>query len=326
MTKLSGAMPFQIAVEVNPSDQDASRKPGLHSQLLLGRRVLREKFGKSRPRLFKAGELLGAANGGSDSIYHLRSGWACQFRDWFDGRRAIVNVYLPGDVIGLGARLRVRPIEEVVALTSIMVEEIPAEQPLMEVVADRATALYVAWLLSKHQQRSERLLTAVSSVDARGRLAMMLLEFYTRLQRQKLITGPRYHLPMTQVQIGQYLGLTVVHINRVLRSLRADRIVSLEKHWVTILDLERLTNLAQYGPKWEVIGRNDRQTPRQTSRQTSVDRPAKRPNAGDFDLSSSRPPTFDPGTFQRDKGWDALECHTPVDIAPVGCLLYDHEV
>jgi hypothetical protein len=39
-------------------------------------------------------------------------------------------------------------------------------------------------------------------------------------------------------QTGQYLGLTVVHINRVLRSLRADRIVSLEKHWVTILDLD----------------------------------------------------------------------------------------
>jgi len=326
MTQLSGAMPFQIADEVNPSDQDASRKPGLHSQLLLGRRILREKFGKSRPRLFKAGELLGAANGGSDSIYHLRSGWACQFRDWFDGRRAIVNVYLPGDVIGLGARLRVRPIEEVVALTSIMVEEIPAQQPLMEVVADRATALYVAWLLSKHQQRSERLLTAVSSVDARGRLAMMLLEFYTRLQRQKLsqklITEPTYHLPMTRVQIGQYLGLTVVHINRVLRSLRADRIVSLEKHWVKILDVERLTNLAQYGSKCEVIGRNDRHTPRHTP----VDRPAKRPNAGDFDLSFSRPPTFDPGTSQRAKAWDAPECHTPVGIARGGCLPYDHEV
>jgi CRP-like cAMP-binding protein len=267
MTKLPGATRLQMADEVNPPDQDASRRLRVHDQLLLGRRILREKFRNSQPRLLKAGELLGSADGASDSIYHLRRGWACQFRDWFEGRRAIVDVYLPGDVIGLGARLRVRPLEEVVALTSIMVEEIPAEQPLTEVVADRATALYLAWLLSKHQRRSERLLTAVSRVDARGRLAMMLLEFYMRLQHQKLITGPTYNLPMTQVQIGQYLGLTVVHINRVLRSLRADRIVSLEKHWVTILDLERLTSLAQYGPKSDVIGRKDPQTP--------VGRPAK---------------------------------------------------
>jgi hypothetical protein len=54
-----------------------------------------------------------------------------------------------------------------------------------------------------------------------------------------------YNLPLTQIQIGNYLGLTVVHINRVLRSLRDDRIVNLEKHCVTIIDLARLTNLAR---------------------------------------------------------------------------------
>ena len=50
---------------------------------------------------------------------------------------------------------------------------------------------------------------------------------------------------MTQVQIGNYLGLTVVHINRVLRSLRDDQIINLEKHCVTIIDLARLTSLAR---------------------------------------------------------------------------------
>jgi hypothetical protein len=60
-----------------------------------------------------------------------------------------------------------------------------------------------------------------------------------------LVTGSTYNLPLTQVQIGHYLGLTVVHINRVLRSLRDERTVNFEKHCVTILDLERLTTLAQ---------------------------------------------------------------------------------
>jgi CRP-like cAMP-binding protein len=56
-----------------------------------------------------------------------------------------------------------------------------------------------------------------------------------------------YNLPLTQVQIGNYLGLTVVHINRVLGSLRGERIVDLEKHCVTILDLQRLALLSQNG-------------------------------------------------------------------------------
>jgi DNA-binding transcriptional regulator LsrR (DeoR family) len=56
-----------------------------------------------------------------------------------------------------------------------------------------------------------------------------------------------YNLPLTQVQIGNYLGLTVVHTNRVLGTLRGERIVELEKHCVTILDLERLAILAKNG-------------------------------------------------------------------------------
>jgi CRP-like cAMP-binding protein len=111
-------------------------------------------------------------------------------------------------------------------------------------MAYRPAALYVAWLLSKRQQRADLRLAAISCLDASGRLAMMLLDFYTRLRRKELVTGSTYNLPLTQVQIGNYLGLTVVYINRVLRSLREAGIVNLEKHCVTILDLERLTRLA----------------------------------------------------------------------------------
>ena len=53
--------------------------------------------------------------------------------------------------------------------------------------------------------------------------------------------------PLTQVHIAAYLGLTVVHVNRVLRSLRDEQIVSLERHRMTILDLNRLKTLAQKG-------------------------------------------------------------------------------
>jgi len=52
-------------------------------------------------------------------------------------------------------------------------------------------------------------------------------------------------MPLTQQHIGQYLGLTDVHVNRVLRSLRSDKIAILEKNSVTILDLERLRQLAR---------------------------------------------------------------------------------
>lgn len=219
----------------------------LHSELVLGQRKLRTIFGNSVPRTLKAGEIVGTAAGWGDAIYHLRAGWACQFPDLFDGDRAIVDVLLPGDVIGLDTSLRTRPLNKVFTLTSITAEVIPAEDALMVLMADRPTALFVAWLLSERQRRADRLLAAVSGLDARGRIATMVLDFYRRLQRRRLIAGSTYNLPLTQVQIGHYLGLTVVHVNRVLRSLRAEGILRLEKHCVTILDLDRLTSLAQNG-------------------------------------------------------------------------------
>jgi CRP-like cAMP-binding protein len=131
--------------------------------------------------------------------------------------------------------------EEVLTLTSVTVETILAEDAL---TTTQSTALYIVWLLSQRQRCADRLLAALSCLDARGRLATMLLDHYTRLWRRKLITAPEYNLPLTQIQIGSYLGLTAVHVNRTLRLWRDERIVQMEKHCVTILDLEGLTNMA----------------------------------------------------------------------------------
>jgi CRP-like cAMP-binding protein len=213
--------------------------------LALGRSNLSVSF-QYAPRCIVAPSKLLATSGGlRNALCHIQSGWACQFHDFENGRRAIVDVYLPGDVIGLDAILRTRHSEEVLTLTSMTMEVIHTENALIELMASQPTALYIAWLLGQRQQRTDRLLSAVQCLDARGRLATMLLDFYTRLRRRRLITGLTYNLPLTQVQIGHYVGLTVVHVNRVLRSLRDDQIVRVEKHCVTILDLDRLKGLAQ---------------------------------------------------------------------------------
>jgi CRP-like cAMP-binding protein len=219
----------------------------LRAEVMLGQRNLNTIFRTSAPRTLKPGEIMSTATGWDNGIYVLRAGWACQFRDFSNGRRAILDVLVPGDVIGLDTLLRTRPLESVLTLSSVTIKPIQGENAVLELMADRSTLLYLAWLLGQRQRRSHHLYAAISSLDARGRIATMLLDFHTRLRRRRLIAGSVYHLPLTQVQIGSYLGLTVVHINRVLRSLRDERIVNLEKHCVTILNFERLASLAEDG-------------------------------------------------------------------------------
>jgi CRP-like cAMP-binding protein len=249
-SEFSGA-PWHATPQGGPSrycpGDEPKQSPQVRGELTLGQRQLNAIFGNSPPRMLKTGEILGAATGSSDAICRLRAGWACQFHDFADGGRAIVDVYLPGDVLGLNAIFGSRPLDQISTLSTVTIETIPAAAAMSELMASRPTALYVAWLLSRRQRRADRLLAALSCLDARGRLATMMLDFYTRLRRRRLIAGSVYNLPLTQTQIGAYLGLTVVHISRVLRRLHDARIVTLEKHCLTIHDLELLTSLAENG-------------------------------------------------------------------------------
>jgi CRP-like cAMP-binding protein len=194
---------------------EPKQSQGVRGELTVGQRQLNTIFSGSPPRVLEAGEILEAAIGASDAIYRLRAGWACEFRDFANGARAIVDVYLHGDVLGLQAIFGTRPLEEISTLSTVTIETIPTAAAMIELMGSRPTALYIAWLLSRRQRRADRLLAALSRLDARGRLATMMLDFYTLLRRRRLIAGVVYNLPMTQTQIGDYLGLTVVHINRV---------------------------------------------------------------------------------------------------------------
>src|SRR5215471_3722072 len=100
----------------------------LRDELELGRRQLTARFRASPPCSLKAGELLAAASRSGNAICHLVEGWACRFHSFSDGHQAIVNIYLPGDIIGLDAISRTSSLEGVITLTSIVSETIDGEQ------------------------------------------------------------------------------------------------------------------------------------------------------------------------------------------------------
>jgi CRP/FNR family transcriptional regulator len=215
------------------------------SDLTVGREALFAKFHNGSPRILRAGQLLAASARPDDVLYRLRAGWAYRFRDLADGSRAIVDVCLPGDIMGFDNALHKRRIENVRTLTTSAVEVVAEERGLRGILESRSVALYISWLLGERQQRADRLLAAISCLDARGRVAAMVLEFYQRLEAQKLITAASFNLPLTQYHIASYLGVTVVHVNRVIRALREAGIVNIEMHCVTILNLPALVDLAK---------------------------------------------------------------------------------
>ena len=211
-----------------------------------GRRLIDAAFGKAAPLRIAAGGTVLGPNAARDLVYRLSIGWACRAVGWPDGRRAIIDINLPGDIVGIEAALLDPLADEVVAITALGIQAIDAAT-LAELMAQPPAAAAVFWLLAEQQRRIDRLAAALARRDAHERLALMLVDLYDRLRQRGLIGGASYALPLTQQQIGDHLGLTLVHVNRVLRSLREQKIVSIDRHVVTIRDLDRLRQLAASG-------------------------------------------------------------------------------
>jgi CRP/FNR family transcriptional regulator, anaerobic regulatory protein len=107
---------------------------------------------------------------------------------------------------------------------------------------DIATRLW--WQVCEDERRLHSWVTVLGRGSAEERIAAMVLDFRLRLHRAGL-AGDSFRLPMTQQQIADYLGLTVVHVNRVLKRLRESRVISGVRGAMVIRDLRAVEQLAR---------------------------------------------------------------------------------
>jgi CRP-like cAMP-binding protein len=212
--------------------------------LLEGRRRLARVFLTGTPIVYKPHAALIEANERPACAFRLHSGWAMRERLLPEGRRALLAVYLPGDVVGLDGLFTTRVPDAVTTLTPAASHPLSLAELTRLMEGDPMVALRVAHLLDAERRRAERLAIAVGHADAETRLASFLLYLHDRLRAQGLVASRSFRVPMTQQQIGQHLGLTVVHVNRVLRRLREQGIALVRQNTAVVIDHDRLRRLA----------------------------------------------------------------------------------
>src|SRR5262249_14259672 len=77
-----------------------------------------------------------------------------------------------------------------------------------------------------------------------GRIAAVVLDIYERLRRRDLVSRPTFNLPLTQEQLADYLGITMVHVSRTLRRMREEGLLLMDRQVVIITDLDALRHAA----------------------------------------------------------------------------------
>lgn len=212
-------------------------------------RVLLAEFSSHR-RLFEAGEELVSCDRPTRSAYVLHEGWASAYREMSDGTRQIFDFRLPGDFLGLLTLLVRRLDYNVVALTDVVVSEVSMDKLISTFRQSPLLSEAVLWSLSRDAAIIAEHLVNIGRRGALERTAHLLIEIGYRLNQVGQSPPDNYECPMTQKDLAEALGITHVHLNRVLRQLRGDGLLSFNDHTVTLHDMPALIRIAEFEPAY----------------------------------------------------------------------------
>lgn len=176
----------------------------------------------------------------------LIDGFVSRFKDLPDGQRQITEIHVPGDFADLHGYLLKRLEHHIGALTPVRVAYFPhaALTRISEQEPHLARLLWLSTLMDAALQR-ERILS-VGRRSALGRIAHLFCELHARLEVVGQAGGRGFRFPVTQSDLADATGLTSVHVNRMLRQLRNERMMTFRGGMVEIHDRDGIERVAEF--------------------------------------------------------------------------------
>jgi CRP-like cAMP-binding protein len=181
-----------------------------------------------------------------DGVMILIEGIAIRSRVLRDGRRQILNIAIPGDVIGFPACFFETALYSVTALTDTLVSLVPFSRLLGLFAEQPRVAATIFWSFACEAAMYAEHLIDVGRRSSVERVAHFLLELLMRLQAVGLADASSFHMPLTQELIADALGLSLQHVNRTLRQLREEGFLGIEGQTILIRNIDGLTALAEF--------------------------------------------------------------------------------
>jgi CRP/FNR family transcriptional regulator, anaerobic regulatory protein len=197
-------------------------------------------------RVYRRGALIRREHDRAQELYVVNSGWLLSFVLMDDGSRQILRLHLPGDMAGLSCAAFNEATESLVALTDVRlrtVEKVALNRLFIE--HPRLGAFLFLIAQAEKVSLSDRL-ASLGRTSAKARVAALILDTVSRLRMMNAELGNSFAFPLTQEEIGDATGLTAVHVNRMIRALVEEGLIARQTNQLTILNEDRLTEVASY--------------------------------------------------------------------------------
>ncbi len=173
-------------------------------------------------------------------------GFAARYKILPSGRRQITAIHVPGDFVDLHSFLLKTMDHGVMALTACELALVP-HATLLRITEEKPHLARLLWLGTLIDAAIHReWLTMMGRSSATAHMAHLICELFCRLQLVGLTDGWSFRCPLTQEELGDTLGLSTVHVNRVLKELRERKLVSWQNGIVTIANWQGLQDLGEF--------------------------------------------------------------------------------
>lgn len=212
----------------------------------------------SEIKTFDAGKTLVRSGAALSECNLLVEGMVCRYKDLADGQRQILELHVPGDFVDLHSFVLKRLEHNIASLTPVRIALIPhaAMKRVTEAHPHLARMLWFSTLLDAAIHREW--IFSMGRRTALARTAHILCELFVRMDVVGLARDHRYPLPLTQMDLADATGLTAVHVNRMLRKLRDEALLTFRNGEVAIHDWDGLQRVAEFSPAYLYLERRPR--------------------------------------------------------------------
>ncbi len=190
----------------------------------------------------------------SKSVFVLLEGMAARYRGLPDGGRQIMTFLIPGDFCDIHAFLGRVMDHSIGAITPVRVATISRDR-MMDVFTHRPRISVALWWSSMQEEAMLReRIVSLGRRDARGRIAYLICELLWRYAAIGLSSDGGFPLPLTQTEIGDTLGLTPVHVNRILKEFRSQGLIRMRQRVIDLIDVAGLQTIAEVTKDYLQLG------------------------------------------------------------------------
>lgn len=178
----------------------------------------------------------------------LLSGLLARVKRHPSGKRQVTRLFVPGDLYNPFCSILGPVDHDCVSFSSAVIAPVSAAAYEEFLEAYPRVARAFLWARLVELSTAERWIVGLGVLSACQRLAHLFCELHVRLDAVGLVSNLSYSLPLTQEDLADVLGLSSVHMNRIVQSLRDEGVITFRERTLTITNLQRLRELADFCP------------------------------------------------------------------------------